>query len=137
MENWLACLLRASSALEGGNVVVDNEGPDWLDRTRPDGAGARVGSGGSVWDGVKRTTKASTKGSLVTKKVKRKTPLEKSMLIIEKWHNGYEVSTANLEGPQPCVHPVQLFTLFAEALGQIASGSVLIGVCLPPLETSH
>jgi hypothetical protein len=116
---------------------VGTGGPGWLDSMRMDGAGARVGALGSVWDAVKRTTaKVSTKGSLVMKKVKRKNPLEKSMLINEKLRGGDEFSMAKLEGPPALCASGQPFIFFGEAPRPAASGSVMVGGGLPPLENS-
>jgi hypothetical protein len=85
--NWLFCLFRASSASKD-SVVVDRGEPGWPERARPEAEGDEAGDVGGVWDGVNRTTaKTSTKEEPLTK-AKRKSPLEKSMLIIEQSHSG-------------------------------------------------
>jgi hypothetical protein len=85
--NWLFCLFRASSASKD-SVVVGRGDPGRPKRTRLEVGGYEVGDVGGVWDGVNRTTaKTSTKEEPLTK-AKRKSALEKSMLIIEQSHSG-------------------------------------------------
>jgi hypothetical protein len=96
-----------------------------------------VGAIASVCDGVKRTTaKASTKGKPVAKMAKKKNPLENSMLIIEQWHSGCEVSTANLEGPQPHGPQVSFSFFLMRLLGKQHPGRVVFAVCLPRSKVS-
>jgi len=66
--------LRASSASKD-SVVVGRGDPGRAKRARVEAGGDEAGDGG-VWDGVNRTT------------AKRKSLLEKSMLIIEQSHSG-------------------------------------------------
>jgi hypothetical protein len=85
--NWLFCLFRASSASKD-SVVVGRGGPGWPKRARLEAGGDEAGDVGGVWDGVNRTTaNASTKEEPLAK-AKKKSPLEKSMLIIEQSHSG-------------------------------------------------
>jgi hypothetical protein len=85
--NWLFCLFRTSSASKDSDVV-GRGGPGRPKRARLEAGGDEAGDVGGVWDGANRTTaKASTKKQPLTR-AKRKSSLEKSMLIVEQSHSG-------------------------------------------------
>jgi hypothetical protein len=84
--NWLFCLFRASSASKDSDVVGRGD-PGRPKRAKLEAGGDEAGDVGGVWDGVNRTTaKTSTKKEPLTS-AKRKSPLEKSILIIEQSHS--------------------------------------------------